>query len=147
MINETRAIVSQLAKQELCDTCAHLQSAVESEPQLTPDKHLSHILSYISLLDTSGDNNQYLLSIALRATQWAILCDRGRDVYNDVTCATLCRLFLPPSTPIDMAVNAGGAAHYLSRNRSPYWSLVELAGRSLAWASIESKYQVAGSRH
>lgn len=139
MINQARAVVSQLTKQELCDTYAHLQDAVESEPQLTPEKHLSHILSYISLLDTSDDNGQYLLSITLRATQWATLCNRGRDVYDDVICATLCRLFLPPSTPIDMAVNTGGVAHYLSRNRSPYWSLVELAGRSLAWASIESR--------
>ena len=114
------------------------QKALQEISQIPPEKHLCHILGGIALISFDKHNALGLFQVALHAAQWAYLCNGDRSPYTDVPEEARNRYAAETPTILDLAINAGDAARAVKIGWDPYYSLIELAGRALAWSAKQA---------
>lgn len=114
------------------------QKALQEISQIPPEKHLCHILSRIALISFDKHDVLYLFQIALHAAQWAYLCNGDRSPYTDIPEDARMRYSVEAPTVFDLAVRTGDAARAAKLGWDPYYSLIELAGRALAWSAKQA---------
>ncbi len=116
----------------------NLQKSLQEVPQISPEKHLAHILSRIALTNFGHHRALDLADIATHAAQWAFLSGRDNSPYDDVPEEARKRYATETPTIVDLAINAGDAARSIKLGWDPYFILIELAGRALAWSAKEA---------
>ena len=134
----TLALTSHIPTPHLDTAIANLQKALQEYEQRPPEKHLAHILSRIALTNFGHHKALDLADIALYAAQLAYLSAQGRSPYVDVPEEAQKRYADETPTIIDLTINAGDAARSIKLGWDPYFTLIELAGRALAWSAKEA---------
>lgn len=132
------ALTSHIPTPPLDTAIVNFQKALQQVEQRPPEKHLTHILSRTALTNFGHHKALDLADIALHAAQWACLCTQGRSPYADVPEEARKRYADETPTIIDLAINAGDAARSIKLGWDPYFTLIELAGRALAWSAKEA---------
>ena len=132
------ALTSHIPTPPLDTAIANFQKALQECEQRPPEKHLAHILSRTALTNFDHHKALDLADIALYAAQWAYLSAQERSPYMDVPEEARKRYADETPTIIDLAINAGDAARSIKLGWDPYFTLIELAGRALAWSAKEA---------
>lgn len=132
------ALTSRIPTPPLDIAIANFQKALQEVEQRPPEKHLARILSRVALTSFGHHKALDLADIALYAAQWAYLYSEGRSPYVDVPEEARKRYAAETPTIIDLAINAGDVARRIKIGWDPYYHLIELAGRALAWSAKEA---------
>lgn len=131
-------LTSHIPTPPLDTAISNFQKALQEVEQRPPEKHLAHILSRIALTNFGHHKALDLADIALYAAQLAYLYAQGRSPYVDAPKEARKRYTDETPTIIDLTINAGDAARSIKLDWDPYFTLIELAGRALAWSAKEA---------
>lgn len=133
------ALASHIPTPPLDTAIANFQKALQEVEQHPSERLLAHILSRTALTNFGHHKALDLADIALYAAQLAYLSTKGRSPYVDVPEEARKRYADETPTIIDLTINAGDVARSIKLGWDPYFSLVELAGRALAWSAKEAE--------